>query len=242
MQHSKYSPSKSYLWLNCGQALRLMPEESGPRQAAERGHRLHDYMENFVKKHGFKSNKTDLIKTGDDQNEQIKKTYKKFSEWLNNFFRGAPDIEVDLELQVKLDFILPGCFGTSDIIIRVPSFQTIIIADWKFGRVEVSPDSPQLNLYMMGATEPDKQHYESYINVILQPTTRHKIDMHVYTREDYLANLKKYKKDASKNLQKKPRAIVGDHCEHYASCRQNCSAYRKMKITKARATLERLKK
>ena len=237
-KHSKYSPSKSYLWLNCPASLGLLDQDEKSSDAADRGARLHEVMEEHVKKYGFDPNKKpDKRKIKDDDADRIVETYIKFSQWLGKLFQGH-DMRIKLEERVKMENIIPGCFGTSDIVIRIPSMRTIVIADWKFGRVEVSPTSSQLFLYMIGAVGRDS--YDNFINVILQPKSRHRLDSYAYDQKEYNKIFKKYKKDAGRNLLKKPRATVGPWCDHWASCRKRCTSYRKTKIAEARDSMERL--
>jgi len=254
-QHAKYPPSSSYLWLNCPMSTMItskLPEgKSGA--AAEIGTRLHNLMEEFLKKHTLKyfdpsgkntfdkfyKNANTLqhkLKMDDLSRDKValnlyENMQSLFKQVMKTTTKKNSTIEVTYEQKVQMPFIIKDCWGTGDLAIVTPS--TLFIVDYKFGRVPVSPQSPQLNLYAMGKyvndIEPNIDDYpqlKQICNVIVQPKLGKKPSYHMYTLTELYRLMREYRKKAKRNENKIRPAIIGEHCEHYAKCRPYCKKYK----------------
>lgn len=75
-------------------------------------------------------------------------------DWIDRFMLEHEDAILKVETRVDISPWTGerGARGTSDVIIIVPSKRVMVVFDWKYGRVDVSPvENDQLILYALGA-------------------------------------------------------------------------------------------
>ena len=197
-KHAKYPPSGSYLWLNCPHAYTIiskLPPE-GDSEASKEGTRLHEVMERFLHKRTFNffSSKNKPTYTGflKAVQGQLKNPPLARGRISSNLFKCMVSlhnlISKDLEgltgkknfaltyyeEKVTIESVLKNCWGTADLTVITP--KRIYTIDYKFGRVPVRPDTPQLILYSIGNYRnhvlPREKHFpglDEVCNVIIQP-------------------------------------------------------------------------
>lgn len=245
--HSKYSPSSAYIWLNCPAALGVcdtLPKVNKVNKAAEEGTKYHEIMEKFLKKYTFNffendSTYEDFLKA--TKLERSKMTFKLFEsmEYLSLYiFTHAGKATIKMEERIILDSIIPGCFGTADIVVK--KGEHLFIIDYKFGHLSVQPESEQLMLYCIGALEKynDKKDIKRISSIIVQPKLARKPRVSHFSVKKIRTLKAEYHKQAARILHKKPKCIVGPHCDHYAPCQAYCKAYKKEQIKKTKKAFE----
>lgn len=98
--------------------------------------------------------------------------------------------EYDTEQQVSFGNLIPGAFGTVDVIASSPTHN--VIFDWKFGRgVAVSADSDQLRFYAVAASLTDgvRDLYDPHkptLLAICQPRLEPEVLVHEVTPQELL--------------------------------------------------------
>lgn len=240
-KHSRFSPSSSSVWLNCPKSIHIIEglpkaDQDTSSEAAIEGTGYHDLMEKFVLDHDLsyfihpKINYTDFLKKSGFTRSIMSANLFNIMVELCHLINDAPvpgkKPKVYVEQRVKMDSVIKGCFGTADLIIKKGT--TLFVCDYKFGRIQVSPDSSQLILYAIGALDKydKKGEIKKVVNVIIQPRVNasyHKIE---YKRTGIEMFRKRYEKQAKRILAKKPKAVVGTHCKAYVPCRKYCEVYR----------------
>lgn len=164
MKHALHNPSSSNHWMNCGiwvhlklQAIDagIVEEEPGP--AAIRGHKLHSLAEYAM---GYLLwEDLDLTHSIDKAQKRFRKENKgskKISEEDDADLRLAleaawglisgSDYDVMLELEVPLSHE-PGSHGYVDLAAYSKEEDLLLILDYKFGQMAVSPNASQLRIY-----------------------------------------------------------------------------------------------
>jgi hypothetical protein len=260
-KHAKYPPSSSHLWLSCPHSELItskLPEEE-ESEASKEGTRLHEVMEKFLKKRTFnyfnKKNKhtyNDFLKDVQggkkiaplERGRMTSNLFKCMCELhaqaqrdLEGFFGKDRFMLVYYEERVDMKGVIKDCWGTADLTIITPL--SIYTCDYKFGRVKVDPQTPQLNMYSIGSYQKhvlprikDFPELHNVFNVILQPKLYATPKYYEYDVKWLLEIEKISHKHAKKNLlpKVKRKPITGTHCEKYAKCRPYCDVYNKKNL------------
>lgn len=159
MEHSTRSPSGAHGWRRCAgkiNAERGRPDRVGIEAA--QGTMFHDYAEIALRESIHPS----LLPLGEERmisghlvtfSEAMTEHMVQGWQWVMDFMEAHPDAILFVEERVHIEpwTLEPGGFGTSDCCIVVPSKRLIIVFDWKYGNVPVSPiRNDQLMLYALG--------------------------------------------------------------------------------------------
>ena len=271
--HSKYSPSSAHIWMNCPVSLDIikkLPKEVESEAAAE-GTKRHTMIEKYLRgKDGldafpvsdeWTTSYKEFLKHSKFEKDLLSlnlyKSLQYISRYLCDIFsRSTIGIlygqtmytELLLEKTVFMDNVIRGCYGTADVITVVG--KTLIIIDWKFGRVSVAPSSLQLMVYGIGAYETiilrDKKGklrskkdipvIDTIVNMIVQPKTNAKPKIYKYRLTELKKNVAAYHKKAARMKNKNRKCSIGEWCEKYARCRPHCTVY----INKSRSQVRNL--
>jgi hypothetical protein len=163
-EHSIWSPSSSHGWRRCPgriNAEKGLPDRVGPEAA--QGTLFHDFAEIALRlgidPGFFKVGLKEVIDGHEVEYDHDMVTYiREGIEYIH--FRmgqyGEVPVILMIEQRVKIEPWTgePGGFGTSDICIIFPTLRRIIVFDWKYGKIVVSPiENDQLTLYCLGCWE-----------------------------------------------------------------------------------------
>jgi hypothetical protein len=177
-EHSKYfSPSSIHRRLVCRGSAFLeagMPDISS--DAADEGTLLHSYME------AFNSCQTVPELTG-DRAEAFDKAATMTVRAMGMVPAGSQRVEEKVSLE-NLGY--PEVFGTADLIAD-SIFDTLLVLDYKFGQVRVSPNCPQLKTYALAAGGPALNYYERIILAIAQPAVSDDLQIYETTPVDLMS-------------------------------------------------------
>lgn len=159
MEHSTRSPSGAHGWRRC--AGKINAEVGRPDRVgieAAQGTMFHDYAEIALSKSIHPS----LLPLGEERtisghlvtfSEEMAEHMIAGWQWIMNILQANPDAILFVEERVHIEpwTLEPGGFGTSDCCIIFPKEREIIVFDWKYGNVPVSPiRNDQLMLYALG--------------------------------------------------------------------------------------------
>lgn len=158
-EHSVRSPSSAHRWRRCAGAInaeRGLPDRVGV-EAAE-GTLFHEHAELALRlglePHNFK---TGLMQTVSGHkvayNDEMIEHMRGGLDFIYSILDRHPDAILFVETKVIIEpwTLEPGGKGTSDVIIIIPSLRKIIIFDWKYGKIPVSPvENDQATLYALG--------------------------------------------------------------------------------------------
>lgn len=156
--HATRSPSSAHRWLRCPDSInaeRGLPDKVGI-EAAE-GTLFHSFAERALlfglDPHDFETGRETEIDghTVSYNDEMIDSMYEGL-EWI---YGEMADEEAQLFVEVRVEIapwtLEKGGFGTSDVIIVFPKQRRIIVFDWKYGLVGVTPEkNDQATLYGLG--------------------------------------------------------------------------------------------
>lgn len=156
-EHSTRSPSGAHGWRYCAgkiNAERGLPDRVG-REAAE-GTLFHEAAETCL----ISGVDPQMLPQGETRIVSGH-TVAFNQEMVDNLLGGLDLLEgllepgciVRIEEQVRIEpwTLEPGGFGTSDVIIIYPAKRKIIVFDWKYGKIAVSPvENDQAILYALG--------------------------------------------------------------------------------------------
>lgn len=160
-EHSIWSPSSSHGWRRCKARIRAekgIPDKVG-REAAE-GTIFHEHAELAVRlgidPGYFRTGQKELIDGHEVAfDEEMIRHLRDGIEYLKFRMGEHGDVPVILMVEQKVNIEPftgePGGKGTSDICIIFPTLRIILVFDWKYGKVVVSPvENDQLSLYGLG--------------------------------------------------------------------------------------------
>lgn len=223
MEHARYSPSGSEIWINCPGALEMQDQfDDVETEEAKRGSMLHDFAEKrlkgkFVTKKKFGEDWENWKSLTQEDRNQVE-FYVSHIE----FFSGNQYVEE----RVNFPEFVPEGFGTVDFATFDEKTKTVYIRDAKFGRVEVrAKKNTQMMLYALGFLKTYDSEYNSIkkfeIGIVM--TQYRSIDLWEITVEDLLTWANTELKDAvSKTLVKNPELVAGSHCI-YCDALANCA-------------------
>lgn len=159
-EHATRSPSGSHGWRRCAgkiNAERGRPDRVGI-EAAE-GTVFHDHAE-IVLKTGIEPH---FLLPGErkfvsghwvEYNEEMAGHMLGGLDYLAALLTDEAILMVEQRVWIEPYTLEPGGFGTSDVCIIYPRSRKIIVFDWKYGKVAVSPiENDQLILYALGCWE-----------------------------------------------------------------------------------------
>ena len=174
--HSNLPPSSAHRWLVCTLSPQMEePFPSTTSEAAEQGTAAHSMAEMKVKAMLGEVVAREPTEFDDDEMEDLTDNYRTFIlEQIQEAKKITDDPLIMVEQKLSFEDIIPGGFGTADLIIATP--KKLWITDLKYGKgvpVYVSKGlNPQLCIYAYGAYSnfrflfPD---VESVIMTIYQP-------------------------------------------------------------------------
>lgn len=142
--HAFRNLSSSETWLNCAEWPRLkragtkVPEQD--MTAADRGTKLHSIAEAALRKK--QRGAIDARGLDDNDADQVESALRQAWTIIDRY----PDAQVGLEVPVSLSYE-PGSKGHVDLMVYSKSARTLVVADQKYGQVEVSIDSTQVRGY-----------------------------------------------------------------------------------------------
>lgn len=159
MEHSTRSPSGAHGWRRCAGKINAevgLPDTAGPEAAA--GTMFHDYAEIALSQRfhplDLASGETRIINGFTVTfSEEMKEHMVRGYEFIMEILRENPDAILFVEERVQIEpwTLEPGGFGTSDCCIVIPSKRLVIVFDWKYGMIGVSPiHNDQLYIYALG--------------------------------------------------------------------------------------------
>lgn len=163
-EHSIWSPSSAHGWRRCKARIRAergRPDKVG-REAAE-GTIFHEHAELAlslgIDPAYFRIGVVNRIDGHDvSWNEEMVGHLQDGLEYLRHRIAEYGDVPVILMVEQKVSIEPwtgePGGKGTSDVCIIFPTLRLIIVFDWKYGKIVVSPiENDQLTLYGLGCWE-----------------------------------------------------------------------------------------
>lgn len=153
--HSKLPPSSAHRWLVC--TLSPQMEEPFPNvssEAADQGTAAHSMAEQKIKHRLHERSSREPTNYDDDEMEELTDNYCTFvMEQVEDAKQYTDSPLVMVEQKLSFEDIIPGGFGTADLIIGTP--KKLYITDLKYGKgvpVFVSKGlNPQLCIYAYGA-------------------------------------------------------------------------------------------
>ena len=174
--HSRLPPSSAHRWLVCT----LSPQMEAPfpdttSEAADQGTAAHSMAELKVKRKLHEPCTRDPTQYDDDEMQYCTDDYCNFvMEQIEDARQYTDSPLVMVEQRLSFEDIIPGGFGTADLIIATP--KKLYITDLKYGKgvvVKVSEGlNPQLCIYAYGAYTNFRFLYpdvESVVMSIFQP-------------------------------------------------------------------------
>lgn len=153
--HSKLPPSSAHRWLVC--TLSPQMEEPFPNttsEAAEQGTAAHSMAERKIKELLHERCPREPTDFDDEEMEELTSDYATYIlEQIEDAKQYTDTPLVCVEQRLSFEDIIPGGFGTSDLIIGTP--KKLYVTDFKYGKgvpVYVSKGlNPQLCIYAYGA-------------------------------------------------------------------------------------------
>jgi len=161
-EHSIWSPSSSHRWRRCPGSInaeRGLPDRVGV-EAAE-GTVFHDHAE-LALRLGIRPTdfKTGLMQSVSGHNvcynDDMAMHMQGGLDFIHDILARFPDAILLVEQKVSIERWTGerGGKGTSDVCIIIPSIRQIIVFDWKYGMVPVSPiENDQATIYGLGCWE-----------------------------------------------------------------------------------------
>lgn len=170
--HAKFSASGSERWLECPGSIAL--SQKAPPQPenkyAKEGTDGHTCLETIMK------NRYRPLEAAKMLSKQFPDAMVKHAlETFRHIYKLKPQTaELLCETEVRLDFVEPGMFGTTDAAI-VDLFDTLWVIDYKYGAGRIcEPDSSQLIYYGLGIAHKLHFNFEKIRLAIAQPRIVHK--------------------------------------------------------------------
>ena len=159
MEHSTRSPSGAHGWRRC--PAKINAELGFPDNArieAAHGTMFHDHAEVSLRGaiHPLElplGDKREINGYEVEFTEEMAEDMVNGFEFVMSVMAEHPDAILFVEERVDISYwtLEDGGFGTSDCCIVIPSLRLIIVFDWKYGNVPVSPiENDQLRLYGLG--------------------------------------------------------------------------------------------
>ena len=229
MSHSRYSPSTSARWLACPGSIQLseaidnrLPGEEGEdgeqSAAAAEGSEAHALAAAFLNSGG-----SPVLTSAMDYG-------------IKQYLDHVRSLQCDLEwIEERVDLMMPTIwpvYGTPDFVGYKCDTRTLHVVDFKYGRVAVSVDTPQLMVYAVGAAQRlGKLVYvaDEIVLHIVQPraggVTSKTISLHELLQ--FATQIKRAVRDAE--LPDAP-LVAGDHCRYCPAAAQ-CPALKSQALT-----------
>ena len=228
--HSNLPPSSAHRWLVCT----LSPQMEAPfpnttSEAAEQGTAAHSMAEQKVKRMLREPCEREPTDFDDEEMEEHTDNYRTFVlEQIQEAKQYTDAPLVMVEQRLSFEDIIPGGFGTADLIIATP--KKLWITDLKYGKgvpVYVSQGlNPQLCIYAYGAYSnyrflfPD---VESVVMTIYQPRIGN-VDSFEITTSELLKWAEEYVKPRAIEAAGPGGVLVpGDHCK-FCKAKAVCKA------------------
>lgn len=176
--HARLSPSSAYRWMACPASANLaLTVPDVPTIYAAEGAMLHDNVADVL--NGVGMDDVGTAREVDGFEFVFTDDHAALVQWcvdkVNELVDTLPDAELEVEVRAPLNFIEPGAFGTSDVIVYSPSLRTVYVYDHKFGAgVKVyAAGNPQLIAYALGAVDRIERPVERIVFGVLQPRLNH---------------------------------------------------------------------
>ena len=154
-QHALLSPSSSERWLHCPKSVRLSEQfEDTTSVYASEGTEAHALCEHLVLTAlgRYSTDPRSWFKQYSQEMQEAAEGYTAYiMETVAAFRQDGVDPSVFVEQRLDMRSYVKDCFGTSDCVII--GGDTIVICDFKFGKLPVPATSPQLRIYALGACE-----------------------------------------------------------------------------------------
>ncbi len=194
MAHAIYSPSKLPRIIACPASAQAVDESVSQSEYASEGEKLHLAVSESLDQGDSQLTRyiREKFKLTDDQADVVDDCLS--YAWSLKVTYGAEDAYELIENKVSMVGYaqalkceeLAEVEGTLDYAFIIPSRQTAIIVDWKFGAgVHVSADTPQLKAYALSVLKSPKRlmSFKSIDLVILQPRIDVEPDIRHFTPE-----------------------------------------------------------
>ncbi|MBI1271695.1 DUF2800 domain-containing protein [bacterium] len=229
-KHMKYGGSKMELFEACPGARKAIDSlevrpAAGP--AAERGTRIHGYVEDILKRRRVPRNL--------NEEEAIAvKVCDKIAEICEQY--GYDTLDLRVEEQVLLNHLHPEAGGTADYA-AFKVFRDLLLIDLKTGkRYVAAEDNIQLMFYTIGVLQSlslfERAQLRQCHLAIIQPEQEEPYHCHVRVWTVDMPTVVKFEeriRGIISRAEKEPdNRIPGDHCEgKYCDARRTCLAYQK---------------
>ena len=154
-QHALLSPSSSERWLHCPKSVRLSEQfEDTTSVYASEGTEAHALCEHLVLT-ALGRHSTDPRSWFKQYSQEMQEAAEGYTAYIMETVAALRQdgVEPSVFVEQRLDMrsYVKDCFGTSDCVII--GGDTIVICDFKFGKLPVPATSPQLRIYALGACE-----------------------------------------------------------------------------------------
>lgn len=245
--HSECGASGAYRWINCPGSValyRTLPEDRSKSIHAERGTKLHEYLEKFVEQTiEYKKSGTPVTVTTDDDEVKYLAQFCWDILYKEVFDEAITGKHITLEKRLDL-FKEFEMFGTVDLVslfIDSKGKRSAFIVDYKFGFVDVSiEDNLQIAFYASALylqSVQAKKPLETIHVAILQPSSETPWKKDIYTQKQLEAFVKKFKKAAEDiYIKKNTKVKTGSWCS-YCKAKTICPSYRKELVEKSSLTV-----
>jgi hypothetical protein len=162
LSHSRLGGSVSYRFRKCAGSVRAaagMPNRSSEHAAA--GTVAHDLAERELRGDHLPGKRCVMDYLGDrftvdgyaiQVDQEMVEGVELYVREIRDILAQYPDAVLHVELKLDLRAIHPDMFGTSDVVIWIPSLATLYVLDFKYGYKYVeAEDNSQLQFYALGA-------------------------------------------------------------------------------------------
>jgi hypothetical protein len=183
--HARLSPSSAHRWMECpGSAQAAVSVPDVPTIYAAEGTMLHEAAAASLRREPWYGVGSVLSFDGfefvytEDHAALVDWCVQRVAGLVRDLHaQSGEKPELHVEIRMALDFIEPGCFGTSDVVICDYANRTLHVLDHKFGGgVKVfAAENPQLIAYGLGALDRYSlfDEFDRLVFGVLQPRLNH---------------------------------------------------------------------